>query len=137
MVGGKPWCCRQRVMRGLRGGTFRTFHFRLAPRRTFMQVIRIESQTLFFSGGGAMKRLALLMVCTFVLGMALTALNGCGGGGGANEALIGANLELSGSEGSWGQDSQRGIELARDEINAKPGQKIKLAFKFEDDKSDP
>ena len=85
-----------------------------------------------------MKRLALLLIPALALAVALAVLNGCGGGGGnANEALLGANLELSGSEGSWGQDSQKGIELARDEINAKPDQKIKLKFLFEDDKSDP
>ncbi len=44
-------------------------------------------------------------------------------------------LRKSGLE--WGQDSQKGIELARDEINAKPDQKIKLKFLFEDDKSEP
>jgi len=64
-------------------------------------------------------------------------MHGCGESGGANQALIGANLELTGSEASWGKDSQQGIELARDEINARPDQKIKLKFIFEDDKSDP
>ncbi len=84
-----------------------------------------------------MKRLTFCILPALALALAILA--GCGNGGGSNssEALIGANLELTGSEGSWGVDSKHGIELARDEINAKPEQKIKLKFLFEDDKSDP
>ena len=76
--------------------------------------------------------------------LALLFLTGCGNGptpagnpGGAPEALIGANLEMSGESAEWGVNSKRGIELARDEINAKPEQKIKLKFVFEDNTSTP
>lgn len=55
----------------------------------------------------------------------------------AGEALLGANLELSGESASWGIDSRRGIELAVEEINAKPEQKIKLRVIYEDNKSEP
>ncbi len=54
-----------------------------------------------------------------------------------NEALIGANLELSGESAPWGQDSKNGIELALKEVNANPQQRVKLKVIFEDDKSEP
>ena len=54
-----------------------------------------------------------------------------------NEALIGANLELSGESAPWGQDSKNGIELALKEVNANPQQRVKLKVLFEDDKSEP
>ena len=82
-----------------------------------------------------MKRLAFCTIALLALG--LVVLIGCGDSGSSNVALIGANLELTGSEASWGQDSKHGIELAVEEINARPEQKIKLKFIFEDDKSDP
>ena len=76
-----------------------------------------------------------------VLGLSLL-LSSCGSGGPAakpneNEALIGANLELSGESAPWGQDSKNGIELALKEVNANPQQRIKLKVVFEDDKSEP
>jgi len=83
-----------------------------------------------------MKRLTLLMVPALALAAALAVLNGCGGGGNVNEVKIGANLEKSGKSGEWGQDSERGITLAFEEINAKPEQKIKLRAIFEDNKSE-
>jgi branched-chain amino acid transport system substrate-binding protein len=75
-------------------------------------------------------------------------LPGCGGGpaqpGGTpgagavpKEALIGANLELSGESASWGDDSRRGITLALEEINARSDQKTKLRVVYEDNKSEP
>lgn len=75
----------------------------------------------------------------------LLVVAGCGSGssggasssGGKKEALIGANLELSGDSASWGEDSKQGIQLALEEINAKPEQTIKLKFVFEDNKSEP
>jgi len=88
----------------------------------------------------------------FVSLFALAVLSGCGGGtppsgsnsgttpangGGAKEALIGANLELSGESAPWGQDSRNGILLALEEINAKADQTIKLKVIFEDNKSEP
>lgn len=80
----------------------------------------------------------------WVLILAAMILSGCGGGpapagnaGASPEALIGANLEMSGESAEWGVNSKRGIELARDEINAKPERKIKLKFVFEDNNSDP
>jgi len=68
---------------------------------------------------------------------ALAFLPGCGGGAGKTEAVIGANLELSGKSGEWGEDSKRGIEMALDEINAQPNRKIKIRCIFEDNKSEP
>jgi branched-chain amino acid transport system substrate-binding protein len=56
---------------------------------------------------------------------------------GEKEALIGANLELSGESAPWGQDSKNGIELALKEVNGNPEQKVKLKVVFEDDKSEP
>src|SRR5213078_3445060 len=53
------------------------------------------------------------------------------------EAVIGANLEKSGESGEWGQDSERGIKMAFEEINAKPEQKIKLRAVIVDNKSQP
>jgi len=52
-------------------------------------------------------------------------------------AVIGANLELSGESAPWGQDSKNGINLALEEVNANPSQKVKLKVVFEDDKSEP
>jgi branched-chain amino acid transport system substrate-binding protein len=60
-----------------------------------------------------------------------------GGGEGGGTALIGANLELSGESAPWGQDSKNGINLALEEVNANPNQKVKLKVVFEDDKSEP
>jgi branched-chain amino acid transport system substrate-binding protein len=60
-----------------------------------------------------------------------------GGGQAESQALIGANLELTGKSAPWGQDSKNGIILATEEINAKPDQKVKLKFIFEDNKSEP
>ena len=55
----------------------------------------------------------------------------------SEEALIGANLELSGESAPWGQDSKNGIELALKEVNANPAQKVKLKVLYADDKSEP
>ena len=88
-----------------------------------------------------MKLTAAKMAFCILGGIALLgalALSGCGTSGSSQkEALIGANLELSGKSGEWGEDSRRGIELALEEINAKPEQKIKLKCIFEDNKSEP
>jgi len=87
----------------------------------------------------------------FRVALFFLALTGCGSGsssppatGGAaqpggkeGEAVIGANLEMAGKSGPWGQDSKNGILLALDEVNAKPEQKIKLRVVFEDNKSEP
>lgn len=82
-----------------------------------------------------MKRLAFCTVALLAVGLAM--LNGCGEKANSNQALLGANLELTGAQASWGQDSKRGIELAVEEINARPEQKIKLKFIFEDNVSRP
>src|SRR5207247_3267878 len=76
--------------------------------------------------GGALMRtlLALVSLAAFALVS-------------AGEAVIGANLELSGESAPWGQDSRNGINLALEEINAKPDQKAKLRVVFEDNKSEP
>lgn len=82
-----------------------------------------------------MKRLALCILPALALALAI--LSGCGGGTDTKkEALIGANLEMSGESAEWGEDSKRGIEMALDEINAKPDQKIKLRAIYEDNKSE-
>ncbi|MEI6232819.1 MAG: ABC transporter substrate-binding protein [Planctomycetota bacterium] len=82
-----------------------------------------------------MKRQVLCAIPALALALLIVA--GCGGGGDAKkEALIGANLEMSGESAEWGADSKRGIEMAFDEINAKPEQKIKLRAVFEDNKSE-
>ena len=96
-----------------------------------------------------MKRLALCVIPALALALAM--LSGCGGGTdstpkkdgatgekkeGAKEALIGANLEMSGESAEWGEDSKRGIEMAFDEINAKPEQTIKMRAIYEDNKSE-
>lgn len=60
-----------------------------------------------------------------------------GAAGGAQVALIGANLELSGESAPWGQDTKRGMELACEEVNARPEQKVKLRIIYEDNKSEP
>jgi len=94
-----------------------------------------------------MRVRALFAIVSLV---SLMALVGCGGGtppssgssgstpaGGVKEALIGANLELSGESAPWGQDSRNGILLALEEINAKADQTVKLKVVFEDNKSEP
>jgi branched-chain amino acid transport system substrate-binding protein len=54
------------------------------------------------------------------------------------EIKIGAILPLTGSAAPYGQNAQRGILLALDEINAKGGIKgIKVEVIFEDSKTDP
>jgi len=86
-------------------------------------------------------------------GLLLIVMSGCGGpgqpagktpGGGkageagaVKEALIGANLELSGESAPWGQDTKKGMELACEEVNARPEQKVKLRIVYEDNKSEP
>lgn len=57
--------------------------------------------------------------------------------GGVKEALIGANLEMSGGSATWGEDTKRGIELALAEVNAKPEQAVKVKVVYEDNKSEP
>ena len=47
-------------------------------------------------------------------------LEGCGGGS-STEWLVGAYLSLSGAEAAFGQDTQKGIDLAIEEINAQGG----------------
>jgi branched-chain amino acid transport system substrate-binding protein len=95
--------------------------------------------------GGVLMRFIWIAVSLIMLAM----LASCGGATGTTEkkgsgpapaggeALIGANLELSGESAPWGEDSRNGIILATEEINARPEQKIKLKFVFEDNKSEP
>ncbi|MGD0088423.1 MAG: ABC transporter substrate-binding protein [Planctomycetota bacterium] len=66
-------------------------------------------------------------------------LAGCGSGptGGVKEALIGGNLELSGESAEWGQDTKKGMELACEEVNARPEQKVKLRIVYVDNRSEP
>lgn len=75
----------------------------------------------------------------FSLFITLTLLTSCGGGPAlaVKEALIGANLELSGASAPWGRDTRQGIELALEEVNADPKTKVKLRVVFEDNKSEP
>ena len=85
-----------------------------------------------------MKRVALCALMSALIFSVVTLVGcGAGGGDGKKEALIGANLEMSGESAEWGEDSKRGIEMALDEINAKPEQKIKLRAIYEDNKSEP
>jgi len=77
--------------------------------------------------------------------LAVVFLAACGSGpsqtgdtaGGAKVVLIGANLEMSGLSATWGKDTQRGIELALAEVNARPEQKVKLKVTYEDNRSQP
>jgi branched-chain amino acid transport system substrate-binding protein len=85
-----------------------------------------------------MRVLGLLTVSAAML---LLASCGNGGGGKIEEsgktALIGANLEMTGEQATWGRQSKNGMELALEEINARPGQTIKLKMVVEDNKSSP
>jgi len=63
---------------------------------------------------------------------------GASAGADSNEWKVGAYLSLSGAETQFGKDTQEGIELALDEVNAKGGVKgKKVRILFEDDKSNP
>jgi branched-chain amino acid transport system substrate-binding protein len=52
------------------------------------------------------------------------------------EVLVGANFELSGAIGPWGKESQEGINMAVEEINADPANKFRFKVIFEDNASE-
>ena len=55
--------------------------------------------------------------------LALIALAGCkqGGGGNANEVVVGEFASLTGATATFGQGSHKGTQMAIDEINAAGG----------------
>lgn len=81
---------------------------------------------------------------TAVALLALAGLAGCsspGSGGkhgetkdasGKFEVRVGANFELSGDNAKWGKESQEGIDLAVEEINADPANTFRLKVLYED-----
>src|SRR4051812_7443100 len=64
-----------------------------------------------------------------------TPKGGTGTAGGAKKYAIGAVLEKSGDMENWGDSSQKGIELAVQELKGKDG--IELEMFIEDNKSTP
>ena len=82
------------------------------------------------------KRIAAGIVAVSM--MALTA--GCGGGekapagGSGNTAKLGAIAYMTGAGAAYGESIRQGLELARDEINAKG--KVKIELVFEDSKGE-
>jgi branched-chain amino acid transport system substrate-binding protein len=71
--------------------------------------------------------------------LAFAAITGCGssGGGNANEIVLGHYASMTGSEATFGQSTDHGIQLAVDEINAASGIKgKKLRVITYDDKGD-
>ncbi|MGH3436090.1 MAG: amino acid ABC transporter substrate-binding protein [Sciscionella sp.] len=65
-----------------------------------------------------------------------------GGGSGGDTMTVGAALSLTGSLAREGQLTKEGYQLCQDKVNAKGGvpvggKKLKLAIKYQDDKSDP
>ena len=58
-----------------------------------------------------------------------------GAGNGPIKVLVGANLELSGDVGTWGQMSKRGMEIAAEEINADPKSGVQFKVIYEDNAS--
>lgn len=82
------------------------------------------------------KRIAAGLVAVSM--MALTA--GCGGGekapagGSGNTAKLGAIAYMTGAGAAYGESIRQGLELARDEINAKG--KVKIELVFEDSKGE-
>lgn len=80
------------------------------------------------------KMVAFLLLISFTLMAA-----GCGGSkpaatSGSNTAKIGVVAYLSGGGAAYGEAIKQGLELARDEINAKG--KVKIELLFEDSKGD-
>ena len=83
-----------------------------------------------------MKRIAAGLVAVSM--MAMTA--GCGGGekapagGSGNTAKLGVIAYMTGAGAAYGESIRQGLELARDEINAKG--KVKIELVFEDSKGE-
>ncbi len=75
------------------------------------------------------------------LGVLLTAASSavaCGKGTASDEIPVGAFLSLSGKDTTFGKDTQEGITLATEELNAAGGVKgKKVKVIYEDDKSNP
>lgn len=89
-----------------------------------------------------MKRLMFEVVALFVLAGLMACSNPGGKSGetkdasGKFEVLVGANFELSGAIGPWGKESQEGINMAVEEINADPSNTFRLKVIYEDNASE-
>ena len=69
------------------------------------------------------KKVARWIGVALVGGLLTAALAGCGGGAkqDANVIKLGANLEMTGNNATFGQSAANGAKLAIKEINAKGG----------------
>ncbi len=79
-------------------------------------------------------------VISLFTALVVFAFAGCGNSkkseaNGKFEVVVGANLELSGDVAPWGQDSQKGMQLAVDEINQNKENKFHIKIVFEDNNS--
>ncbi|MDF2563867.1 MAG: hypothetical protein K0Q53_262 [Massilibacillus sp.] len=67
------------------------------------------------------KKSKQMLCAVTAMGMLALAVTGCGGGSSSDTIKLGANLEMTGTNATFGQSATNGAKLAIKEVNAKGG----------------